>query len=119
MPINIIADENIDKAIIEHLRKLKFNIYSIFEKSHGISDLEIIKLANKNKSIVLTEDKDFGEWIFAHHEKSASVIFLRYNYKELHEIKQSLENVIFKFNDKLYNKFIVITKNRVRYRDIL
>lgn len=27
---------------------------------------------------ILTEDKDFGEWVFAHHVQGLSVLFLRY-----------------------------------------
>ncbi len=27
-----------------------------------------------------TEDKDFGEWVYAHHISGISVIFLRYHF---------------------------------------
>ena len=61
----IIADENIPLPIIETLVKTKIEMISIFDNYRGISDLEIIKLAQNPPKIILTEDKDFGDLVFA------------------------------------------------------
>ena len=78
----IIADENLDARIIKILRDHDYLIFSISEELHGISDFEIIDLAKKIDSIILTEDKDFGECVFSHKEKNISVIFLRFHHTE-------------------------------------
>ncbi len=44
----------------------------------GISDKEVLNLAREFNAILITEDSDFGEWVFAHREKITGVIFLRY-----------------------------------------
>ena len=44
----IIADENIPLPIIDALVKNKIEIISIFDNYRGISDVEIIKLAQKS-----------------------------------------------------------------------
>ncbi|MCP5500967.1 MAG: DUF5615 family PIN-like protein [Leptospiraceae bacterium] len=118
MPVKIIADENIDNIIIQSLRDDKYEIISIKESYRGIKDIEIIVLANQNECLILTEDKDFGEWVFAHKTESVGILFLRYDESELNEIINSLKLLLKKYGDSLYNKFTVITKNKIRIREI-
>jgi predicted nuclease of predicted toxin-antitoxin system len=114
----IIADENIDAAIIAALRKIPVNVISIREEFGGISDEEIILLSKNSNRIILTEDKDFGEWVFAHNVKGISVIFLRYSFNEKAKIILSLINLITEKKDQLYNKFTTVTINKIRSREI-
>lgn len=74
----IVADENIELKIIQNLRENHFEPISIFETSRGITDLEVIEIAEKNEALILTEDKDFGEWVFSHHKPTTGVILLRF-----------------------------------------
>jgi hypothetical protein len=48
----IIADENINFAIIRAIRELKIEVYSIAESSSGISDSEVIALSLKPPRII-------------------------------------------------------------------
>lgn len=63
----ILADENIHSYIIKALREAGFTIISISESSKSIKDGQVIQLALQHDYLLLTEDKDFGEWVFAHH----------------------------------------------------
>lgn len=118
MPVRIIADENIDGIIIQSLRDDKYEVISIKESYRGIKDIEIIVLANQNECLILTEDKDFGEWVFAHGTESVGVLFLRYDESELNDIIKSLKTLLQEYGNNLYNKFTVITKNKIRIREI-
>lgn len=82
----ILADENIYSYIIKSLREAGFNVLSVSESSKGIKDDQVIQLTLQNNYLLLTEDKDFGEWVFAHHVKDLSVLFLRYSFCEFQEI---------------------------------
>ncbi len=115
----IIADENIDFKLIRKLRLLDFEILSIKEKHKGISDLEIINLAKESEGMIITEDSDFGEWVFAHNLRGFSVIFLRYNnVLDYNEIETHLINTVKMLIDGGQEKFITITKNKIRTRII-
>jgi predicted nuclease of predicted toxin-antitoxin system len=57
----IIADENIDTRLILKLRELGFDVHAIRENNSGISDKEVLKLANNKKALLITEDADFGK----------------------------------------------------------
>ena len=71
----ILADENIHSYIIKTLRKEGFEVIAIGEPAKGIRDEEVIQWAVKNNYLLSTEDKDFGEWVFAHHITGLSIIF--------------------------------------------
>jgi predicted nuclease of predicted toxin-antitoxin system len=73
----ILADENIHHYIIKAIREVNFKVISVSEISHGINDREVIKWAIQNNYLLLTEVKDFGEWVFSHHIKNLSVILFK------------------------------------------
>ena len=118
MQLKILADENVDYQIIKNLRKNGFNVISILENYRGTPDKEILNLAMSKEALLLTEDKDFGEWIFAHKEKTIGIIYLRYSSDKVKNISNSLVNLLGKYENSLFNKFTVITVNKVRIREL-
>lgn len=118
MPLSFITDENVDFRITKKLREAGYTVLSIFEEHRGVSDRTILEMARETGSILITEDSDFGEWIFAHKEKNSGVVFLRYHYSELNEIIDSVLIVLKKYQNELYTKFIVITQKKIRVREI-
>ena len=112
----ILADENIDFAIIKAIRNVGIDVYSVAESNFGITDSEVINLSLNPPRIILTEDKDFGEWVYAHNVKEISVIFLRYDYQETKEITSILINLLQDRLGDLIYKFTTITPKRIRVR---
>ncbi len=113
----IIADENIHSTIISGLRNAGIDVYSIYESNRGLKDEEIINLARNMKFSILTEDKDFGEWVFAHHVRDISVIFLRFAFTDTSSIAQILCDYL-KHNIIFHPVFITLTINKVRIRQL-
>ncbi len=66
----------------------------------------------------MTEDKDFWEWIFAHGVKDCSIIFLRYDFKEYERVSRIVLDLIIDNNEKLYNRFVTITIDKIRIQKI-
>jgi hypothetical protein len=64
----------------------------------------------------LTEDKDFGEWVFAHNIKDISVILLRYHFQDTELIRDILVKILTESYDDLFGKFTTITTNKIRIR---
>lgn len=89
MPLKILADENIDYRIVK-----------------------------ESTTILLTEDSDFGEWVFVHKEK-LSVIFIRYMPAELTLIIDSLVSTLTRYGTSLAGKFVTLTATKIRIRDVL
>ncbi len=114
----ILADECTNYKIIKTLRDNGFEVISVSEKHPSISDKTVLERSIEYKAIVLTEDSDFGEWVFAHKAETNGVIFLRYSTQHFADITDSLIKVLNTAGDLLYGKFVVITVKKVRVRDI-
>ena len=118
MRFKILADEDVDFRIVTALKNKAFDVISVLREYQGKSDEEVIGLAKRFKALILTEDSDFGHWVFARGEKDISVIFLRYDNKDFNSIANSLIKVLTDYGALLYGKFVVITVNKIRIRDV-
>jgi predicted nuclease of predicted toxin-antitoxin system len=105
--------------MIESLRNANYEVLSIRESYRGIKDIEIIVMANERECLILTEDKDFGEWVFSYKSESAGVILLRYEDKDMEEIITAVKKILSEYGENLYGKFTVVTKNKIRIRNII
>lgn len=118
MPLKLLADESLDFRIVVNLRVAGFETISVLKDYQGISDKEVLSLARQFNAILITEDSDFGEWVFAHKEKVIGVIFLRYKPEDIQSISSSLIALINKHGGELYGKFTVVTVKKIRMRGI-
>ena len=121
MNISILADESVAGPIIDDIANSEFDIESIVNINPGITDEEVLGLARTSNKILITEDKDFGEWVFAHKMTDVTIIFLRYDKADLNTIFRSVLSVLRKI--KAHSKptekeFITINKNKVRFRKL-
>lgn len=118
MPLKILADEGVDFRLIRALSDHGFEVISVLREYQGSPDRVVLDLAKRFHALLLTEDSDFGEWIFAHKEKNVSVVFLRYRAAEREEISRSLIKVLDEHGTSLFGKFAVITAKKIRIRGI-
>ncbi len=114
----ILADENIDAHMVDVLRLAKIKVYSIKEGHLGISDQAVIELSKNPPRIILTEDKDFGEWVYAHQTKEISVILLRYRPHEIELVTAILVDLITSRGVDLFGKFTTVTPTKIRIRSL-
>lgn len=115
----ILADENIDHGLIKAIRDAGFEVYSVYESSRGLSDEAIIDFSRNPPRIILTEDKDFGEWVFAHNISGISVIFLRYAFPETEAISEILIRLLKDRSEGLFDHFTTITTQKIRSKPFL
>jgi predicted nuclease of predicted toxin-antitoxin system len=62
--MNFLADESVDRPIVERLRQEGHQVSYIAELGPGMSDDAVLNLANQQTALLLTADKDFGEMVF-------------------------------------------------------
>jgi predicted nuclease of predicted toxin-antitoxin system len=113
----ILADENIHSHIIQVLREAEFEVISVRESFPSIKDEQVIQLALKHDYLLLTEDKDFGEWVFAHHIEGLNVLFLRYAHHEFQEIAHTLVYLL-KTQSPQRPFFATVTTKKIRIRQL-
>jgi predicted nuclease of predicted toxin-antitoxin system len=114
--MNLMADEGVDKPIIDALRKAGFDVVYILESHQGADDDNILELANKQQRVLLTQDKDFGELVFRLKSTHYGVVLIRLNgYSALDKAK-IVTNLFIIHQIELLNAFTVIQPNAIRIR---
>lgn len=73
----LVADEGVDKAIVDVLRANGFDIEYFAEIGAGSSDTEVLAAATGRRCPLLTCDKDFGELVFRQRLASSGVVLIR------------------------------------------
>ena len=112
------ADESCDFAIVRALRTMGFDVRVAAEDMSGSTDKAILEAAVREGRILLTEDKDFGEWVFAHKSVTAGVVFMRYP-SNMRSLMISLTVELVNLHGKeLFGKFTVLEPGRARIRSI-
>jgi len=62
--MKFLANENYPKPSVEYLKRQGYQVKSIQEELGGISDEEVVAIAQKEKLVILTFDSDYGELLF-------------------------------------------------------
>jgi predicted nuclease of predicted toxin-antitoxin system len=116
--MNFLADESVDRQIVQRLRQDGHGVLSIAETDPGITDEAVLDLANRNASILLTSDKDFGEMVFLKQRLSHGVILLRLA-GLVPEVKASTTaSAIRQHETEIPDSFSVITSRTIRIRHV-
>jgi len=63
--IRFLADESCDFLVVRSLRSAGYNVVAVAESFPSAPDREVLRVAVKEDRILITEDSDFGEWVFA------------------------------------------------------
>jgi predicted nuclease of predicted toxin-antitoxin system len=75
--MNLVADEGVDRQIVEQLRYDGYDVVYVAELAPSISDDAVLQQANDLQAILVTIDKDFGELVFRLQRVAAGVILIR------------------------------------------
>jgi len=108
LPLKLLADENIPKPLVEILRKLEIDVVWIVESlNRGISDLEVVNIANKLSRTILTRDLDFLQYSLAS-KANHGIIYIGepITKDNINSIATDIKNVVSRF--KLKKKVIIV-----------
>ena len=109
-----LADESCDFTIVRALRTAGHEVIAVAEISPRAEDQEVLKLAVRQKRILLTEDKDFGQLVYSHGQKTLGVIFLRFPSSARRQISRAVINLVKQQGEKLAGCFITVQPGRIR-----
>lgn len=114
----IITDENLHGVLVQALIDHGYEVKPVAKINQGASDEVVIEMAYDEAALLITEDKDFGELVFAYQMAKVTVVFLRYRLAELPVITQNLLRVIHEYGAVEGRFFIVVSSTRIRVRRI-
>ncbi len=113
--IKFIADVNIEKEIVDHISNCGYDIKWVPDYDCEILDKDLLKMANLERRILLTNDKDFGELTFLQKKLSTGIILIRIKGQKAEEKVKLIETLLGNYSYKLLNHFVVITKKKIRF----
>ncbi len=114
MTMRFLADECFDRALVRALRASGHDVLSASEITPRAEDSYVIRLALRERRILLTEDKDFGRLVYAHGEKTIGVIFLRFPASARRQIAGDVLRLLKQHGEKLEGSFVTVQPGRIR-----
>jgi predicted nuclease of predicted toxin-antitoxin system len=71
-------------------------------------------LALREKRILLTEDKDFGQLVYATAQPSGGIILIRYPANARKSLPKAVADLVRETGDQLIGRFAVLGPGRIR-----
>ncbi len=112
----LLADESVDRPIVERLRHDGHDTVYVAELSPSITDDDVLREANSRNALLLTEDKDFGELVYRLGRVHAGVVLIRLAGLPLLSKAETVAKVLQEHAAELPGAFTVISPRAVRIR---
>lgn len=116
--IKFIADANIEKSIVDYLRTKGCDVKWVAECAPAMIDNEILKIARREKRILITNDKDFGELVFLQKQLTTGVILFRIKGNQVSEKIRFTHTLIEHYQEKLTGHFVVVASKKIRFIEL-
>jgi predicted nuclease of predicted toxin-antitoxin system len=114
--LSFLADESCDFSVIRALRAVGYSVNAIAEISPSLPDEAVLELAVAENRLLITEDKDFGEWVFAHQHAMAGVLLIRYPASMRSSVAVAVIDLIEGHGPDIVDSFTVLEPGRARIR---
>lgn len=113
-----LADACVDARLVEALQKAGCDIRLLVSQERSLPDEDVLKIAYQEDRVILTDDKDFGEWVVRRKEPIHGLVFVRIDPEQI-ELKILRVVSLYKLlGDGLKNKILIIGPERYRLRPI-
>ncbi|MBA2334685.1 MAG: DUF5615 family PIN-like protein [Blastocatellia bacterium] len=115
--MNLLADESVDRQIVERLRQDGHDVLYIAEVEPSISGNVVFDRANEKLALLVTGDKDFGEIVFRDNRlSSGGVVLLRLAGLSAEKKSEIVSNAFREHEADFANHFSVVAPGKIRIR---
>lgn len=115
--MKLLADESVDRLIVERLRQEGYEVTYIAEVDPSISDDLVFSRANEMGALLVTVDKDFGEIVFRDGRlTSGGVVLIRLAGLSPEKKAEIVVEQLNKHENNLFKCFTVIGPGNTRIR---
>jgi predicted nuclease of predicted toxin-antitoxin system len=113
-----LADECVAAPLVAVLRSGGHDVLYIAEAAAGLSDSDVIALALRERRLLLTEDKDFGDLVFRRERAIPGVVLMRTGTENPALKAMRLAAAIERYGEGLFGRYTVIEEGRFRSRHL-
>lgn len=112
--MRFLADESCDFTFVRVLRSAGHDVLAVVESAAGAPDDKVIALAHGQRRILITEDKDFGQLVFAAASSTSGVIYVRYPMRYRSTLGVDLLRLVEERGEALTGTSAVVEPGRIR-----
>jgi predicted nuclease of predicted toxin-antitoxin system len=114
MFVRFIVDECTGSSVAKWLRAQGHEAFSVFDDARGMQDDRLLEKAHAENWILITNDKDFGEFVYREQKPHRGIVLLRLTDERLQFKIDALERLLNSFASQLADQFTVVTEAQVR-----
>jgi len=112
--MRLLADECCDMAVVRALRAAGHDVLAVREAIPGAEDESVVQLALRDSRVLLTEDKDFGQLLYASPPGTQGVILVRFPATARQAAAEAVLNLVLTHGETLRGRFAVVEPGRIR-----
>ena len=112
--LRFLADERCDFAAVRALRAEGYDVLAVAETIPGAEDDQVIKYAVREGRVLLTEDKDFGQLVYAGGHTSCGIILIRYTAAMRSTLGARIVALVRGHGNRLPGSFVGLHPDRIR-----
>ena len=116
MTVNVLVDVSAGQAVADAIAALNHDVEFVRDRDPKMPDVDILRWAVREKRLVVTMDKDFGELVFRSGLDHSGVLLLRLEDARIAEKVRVVTELFTQFADRLANQFSVYRDGRLRIR---
>ena len=113
-PMRFLVDECTGTTVADHLRRKGHDVFSVFDEEPGATDEKVLEIAVSKGLVLITNDKDFGEFVFRSHKAHAGIILLRLSDERPANKIKVLDRFLQNYSDNVAGVFCVVSETSVR-----
>jgi|SRR3984893_290613 predicted nuclease of predicted toxin-antitoxin system len=113
--MRFLADESCDFRVVRALRAAGHDVVAVPEVATGTEDSAVIEMAVHEARIFVTEDRDFGQLVYAAAKPTRGVILLRFPSNARANLPAIVVELVAEHGEKLAERFVVLQPGRIRF----
>jgi predicted nuclease of predicted toxin-antitoxin system len=113
--MRFLADESRDFRVVRALRAAGHDVVAVIEVAAGAEDAAILEMAKRESRIFVTEDRDFGQLVYAAGKPATGVILLRFPSSARADLPAIVVDLVTRYGEKLADRFVVLQPGRIRF----
>ncbi|MDQ3929598.1 MAG: DUF5615 family PIN-like protein [Chloroflexota bacterium] len=98
------------------LRKEDHEVIYVAELHSGVSDQEVLRLAEAERALLLTSDKDFGDITYLQQHSKVGIVLLRLHALSSEQKASIVVRLLREHEEELLGAFTVLRASSVRIR---
>ena len=114
--MKLVADESVDRQIVDRLRNDGHEVSYIAELDPGLADPDVLSISQTARALLLTADKDFGELVFRRRLAHSGVLLVRLAGLGPNAKALTVARAVQEHGGDLEHRFGVLTETTLRIR---